>query len=158
MFVTVDTTLIVLIHHYADFLKVCFLLIIIIIIDYYYYLIIIIIGTWFCKECSNCTSCKKRIFPSLNPTKPGTETWKHALVPASDSESIPTYICTFCIGCYLHFEESRYCPICMKVYEEENEDVKMACCDKCDRYNNIYLLVGFMLDVIRNLMKSCMNS
>jgi hypothetical protein len=34
------------------------------------------------------------------------------------------------------FEKDRFCPICMKTYEEDS-DIEMICCDSCDRWVHV---------------------
>lgn len=44
------------------------------------------------------------------------------------------------LDCYEIFERSEFCPCCMKLYDVEDEESNMVCCDTCDRYDNQTLL------------------
>ena len=89
------------------------------------------IGRWICDKCGMCASCLKRV--------PGPEgsaaKWKHEFtVPAAGEE--PQFLQTLCISCSRLFRNGNFCPICLKVYRNDETDLPMVCCDMCDRWTH----------------------
>ncbi|KAI8853791.1 hypothetical protein BC829DRAFT_486560 [Chytridium lagenaria] len=101
-------------------------------------------GNWLCPECAVCISCGRQ----PEPGKPTSDAeWRHVSTPPGPDEfrltgSMEIYLCTYCLTCHEMFQDNRFCPICFHVYEEDSEDLAMACCD--------ILIDGFMLVVTRN--------
>jgi NADH pyrophosphatase NudC (nudix superfamily) len=83
------------------------------------------IGRWLCKLCSVCQSCKTTQAPR----------WSHVIVP--DEEEV-RFLATFCEQCHKQFEEDQFCPICVRVYRPDSDELAMVCCDQCERY--LYLI------------------
>jgi hypothetical protein len=87
-------------------------------------------GSWLCELCAVCISCKKK--EDRHKNLRGLN-WKHIVLPSEEKQSVGTYMCTYCENCEKHFNADRFCPLCFGVYEEDSDDIAMACCDKCDR-------------------------
>ena len=89
------------------------------------------IGRWICDKCGMCASCLKRV--------PGPEgsaaKWKHEFtIPGEGGE--PQFLQTLCISCSRLFRNGNFCPICLKVYRNDETDLPMVCCDSCDRWTH----------------------
>ncbi|KAI9343492.1 chromatin remodelling complex Rsc7/Swp82 subunit-domain-containing protein [Obelidium mucronatum] len=90
-------------------------------------------GSWHCPSCRICLSCGN------------TDTnmdWRHISVPPTHEDTAVTgkieiYACTYCVSCNKRFESEQFCPLCFHVYNEEMEDIAMACCDVCDRWIHV---------------------
>ncbi|KAJ3082989.1 PHD finger protein 10, partial [Quaeritorhiza haematococci] len=102
-------------------------------------------GEWLCSQCAVCTSCGKRATSSGTALKrTGASSsegekieWNHAVAPSPDKNSLATYVCTYCSTCYSQFQTDRFCPLCMRVYTEDSDDLAMVCCDSCDRWIHV---------------------
>ena len=44
------------------------------------------------------------------------------------------FIHTLCHECSAYFRKGFFCPICLKVYHDDETDSPMVCCDSCDRW------------------------
>ncbi len=89
------------------------------------------IGRWICDKCGMCASCLKRV--------PGPEgsaaKWKHEFTVPAEGED-PQFLQTLCISCSRLFRNGNFCPICLKVYRNDETDLPMVCCDMCDRWTH----------------------
>lgn len=89
------------------------------------------IGRWICDKCGMCASCLKRV--------PGPEgsaaKWKHEFTMPAGGED-PQFLQTLCISCSRLFRNGNFCPICLKVYRNDETDLPMVCCDVCDRWTH----------------------
>ncbi|KAJ3012305.1 UNVERIFIED_CONTAM: PHD finger protein 10 [Siphonaria sp. JEL0065] len=90
-------------------------------------------GSWHCPSCRICISC--------NNTDINMD-WRHVSVPPTHEDigstgKIEIYACTYCVSCNKRFEAEQFCPLCFHVYNEEMEDIAMACCDVCDRWIHV---------------------
>ena len=89
------------------------------------------IGRWICDKCGMCASCLKRV--------PGPEgsaaKWKHEYTIPENGEE-PQFLQTLCISCSRLFRNGNFCPICLKVYRNDETDLPMVCCDMCDRWTH----------------------
>lgn len=89
------------------------------------------VGRWICDKCGMCASCMKRV--------PGPEgsvaKWKHEFTIAINGEE-PQFLQTLCISCSRLFRNGNFCPICLKVYRNDETDLPMVCCDMCDRWTH----------------------
>ena len=58
----------------------------------------------------------------------------------------PSLICLFCS----YFRRGCYCPVCLKVYHNDETDGPMVCCDSCDKWIHIgkYLLLIFSEHIV----------
>lgn len=94
-------------------------------------------GSWLCALCAECHGCGgKEIEDVKNAAK-----YRHAVAPSTERHKFPVYLATFCNKCHRHFDEDRFCPVCLKTYSgeddggnNEEEDNDMVCCDLCDRW------------------------
>ncbi|KAI8369779.1 chromatin remodelling complex Rsc7/Swp82 subunit-domain-containing protein [Choanephora cucurbitarum] len=87
-------------------------------------------GSWLCPLCANCHGCDEQGMAEESQ-------YTHAIAPASDRYKYPIYLATYCNKCIQHFNQDRFCPVCLKTYaEEENddEDNEMVACDTCDHW------------------------
>jgi hypothetical protein len=116
-------------------------------------------GSWMCPLCAVCRTCGKQ-----SEQKPATgdlaalvanRTTKQADVPAADvptefhHATVPTplpliprngaqtYAATYCTPCSADWEADRFCPVCLVTYADDQNDIKMVCCDICDRWVHI---------------------
>ncbi|XP_063934025.1 uncharacterized protein LOC135145818 [Zophobas morio] len=92
------------------------------------------IGRWICNDCGKCASC--------GSTTPGESVlhnvhWKHEYSKPKDENTPPKFLQTLCVKCSRLFRNGDYCPICLKVYSNSNDEVPMICCDDCDRWIHI---------------------
>ncbi|KAJ3289772.1 PHD finger protein 10 [Rhizoclosmatium sp. JEL0117] len=90
-------------------------------------------GSWHCPSCRVCLSCG---------TTDVNMDWRHVSVPPTHEDAAVTgkieiYACTYCVSCHKRFEGEQFCPLCFHVYNEEMEDIAMACCDVCDRWIHV---------------------
>jgi hypothetical protein len=79
-------------------------------------------GQWLCPNCGSCASC--------GVTSPGSEPgskWKHEYVSSK-------FLHTLCMECSRYFRKGYFCPVCLKVYHDDETDSPMVCCDTCDRW------------------------
>ncbi|ORY01314.1 hypothetical protein K493DRAFT_95556 [Basidiobolus meristosporus CBS 931.73] len=81
---------------------------------------------WLCPLCARCQTCGPK------PDTPPSD-FQHALAPPYGEKKYPTYLATYCAGCYGDFQANRYCPCCMRTFTEDAEE-EMVCCDQCDRW------------------------
>lgn len=90
-------------------------------------------GVWLCPLCGVCRGCKT--------TEETVTNWKHMVVKPTASEEDPdcvgNYLTTYCSACYVHFKEGRYCPLCLEIYNEDEDDLAMASCDVCERWIHV---------------------
>ncbi|KAI8621788.1 chromatin remodelling complex Rsc7/Swp82 subunit-domain-containing protein [Chytriomyces sp. MP71] len=91
------------------------------------------VGSWHCPACRLCISC--------NSTASIADC-RHVSVPPSHEDiavtgKIEIYACTYCAPCHKRFLAEQFCPLCFHVYNEEMEDIAMACCDVCDRWIHV---------------------
>ena len=70
-------------------------------------------GSFLCQDCGNCRNCAKNL-PS--PTEDANAIWVHGY--------------RYCEECYFKVKESKYCPVCVKVYTEESDEAFIMC-DHC---------------------------
>lgn len=89
------------------------------------------VGRWICDKCGMCASCLKRV--------PGPEgsaaKWKHEFTMPKDGQE-SQFLQTLCISCSRLFRNGNFCPICLKVYRNDETDLPMVCCDMCDRWTH----------------------
>ncbi|KAJ3012303.1 UNVERIFIED_CONTAM: PHD finger protein 10 [Siphonaria sp. JEL0065] len=90
-------------------------------------------GSWHCPSCRVCISCNNTVI---------NMDWRHVSVPPTHEDmsatgKIEIYACTYCVSCNKRFEAEQFCPLCFHVYNEEMEDIAMACCDVCDRWIHV---------------------
>ncbi|OAD67791.1 hypothetical protein PHYBLDRAFT_160269 [Phycomyces blakesleeanus NRRL 1555(-)] len=87
-------------------------------------------GSWLCRLCAECHSCGEQ--------KDDTDhtQYHYATAPPSKLYDKAAYLATYCTRCYEHFEQSRFCPVCLKTFSEgdenDEEDNEMVTCDSCD--------------------------
>ncbi|KAI8067462.1 chromatin remodelling complex Rsc7/Swp82 subunit-domain-containing protein [Gongronella butleri] len=92
-------------------------------------------GQWLCPVCAICHSCA-----SIDVTGRADKSkeFTHAVAPANAKNEYPVYLATYCRPCYRHFEEDRFCPVCLRSYSDSEDisedDKEMVTCDKCDRW------------------------
>ncbi|KAI9010358.1 chromatin remodelling complex Rsc7/Swp82 subunit-domain-containing protein [Phycomyces nitens] len=89
-------------------------------------------GSWLCKLCADCHSCGEQ------GQDPDQTQYSYATAPPSDLYDKAAYLATYCTKCYDHFEQSRFCPVCLKTFSEgdenDEEDNEMVACDSCDHW------------------------
>ena len=44
------------------------------------------------------------------------------------------FLQTLCVNCSRCFRKGYFCPVCLKVYRNDQSDSPMVCCDQCDRW------------------------
>lgn len=121
-------------------------------------------GSYLCPRCAICASCGRHGEQRLADEDPKTAAsaprtpghragepnvpidktaseFHHAVAP-TPVELIPrngkeTYTATYCSRCYNDWQGDRFCPVCLGTYAEDQNDVKMVACDKCDRWIHI---------------------
>lgn len=77
-------------------------------------------GQWLCPQCGQCASCGCQ--------SPGVGSkWKHEY-------SNGRFLQTLCVDCSGYFRRGYFCPVCLKVYHDDETDSPMVCCDACDRW------------------------
>ncbi|CAO3620798.1 unnamed protein product [Cunninghamella echinulata] len=100
-------------------------------------------GAWLCPLCAVCHSCNNTngnidILETDDNSNHHHRQFEHAEAPPNEKYKYPTYLATYCEPCYVHFEEDRFCPVCLKSYadgDDVNDDDKdMVACDSCDRW------------------------
>lgn len=47
------------------------------------------------------------------------------------------FIHTLCQACSSYFRKGYYCPVCYKIYKNDDTDKPMVCCDSCDCWLHI---------------------
>ncbi|CAO3627680.1 unnamed protein product [Cunninghamella blakesleeana] len=100
-------------------------------------------GSWLCPFCAICHSCnntneKIDIMSNNELQNPHHRHFEHAEAPPNENYKYPIYLATYCNPCYIHFEEDRFCPVCLKSFadgEDINDDDRdMVTCDSCERW------------------------
>ncbi|KAI7871188.1 hypothetical protein BDF14DRAFT_1764195 [Spinellus fusiger] len=88
-------------------------------------------GAWLCKLCAECHSCNDH--QHSDPSH-----YSDAIAPPTDTYSKVAYLATYCRPCHGHFDQHRFCPVCLKTFTEgdgnEEEDGEMVACDVCDHW------------------------
>lgn len=87
-------------------------------------------GRWVCERCGKCTSCLSR-----EPVPKGENgRWKNEFTKPQDG-SEPEFLQIHCHRCSKYFRKGNFCPVCLKIYESDDElQSPMICCDTCDRW------------------------
>lgn len=86
------------------------------------------VGRWTCDMCGMCASCLRR-----SPGEGSTSRWKHEYTKPRDG-SEAQFLQTLCNACSRLFRAGNFCPVCLKVYRNDESDLPMVCCDMCDRW------------------------
>ncbi|XP_067017721.1 PHD finger protein 10-like [Acropora muricata] len=86
------------------------------------------VGRWTCDMCGMCASCLRR-----SPGEGSTSRWKHEYTRPRDG-SDAQFLQTLCTSCSRLFRTGNFCPVCLKVYRNDESDLPMVCCDMCDRW------------------------
>lgn len=86
------------------------------------------VGRWTCDMCGMCASCLRR-----SPGEGSTSRWKHEYTKPRDG-SDAQFLQTLCTSCSRLFRTGNFCPVCLKVYRNDESDLPMVCCDMCDRW------------------------
>jgi hypothetical protein len=69
------------------------------------------LGSWLCEQCAVCSSCELEASAPYN----NDINFKHVVAKGKDRD---VYLTTLCLDCSKDFDASRYCPICLKTYDE----------------------------------------
>ncbi|XP_065655055.1 PHD finger protein 10 isoform X2 [Hydra vulgaris] len=87
-------------------------------------------GRWVCNRCGKCCSCLSR-----QPVSDGgSGRWKMEFTKPTDG-SEPEFLQNHCRKCSILFRKGSFCPVCLKVYCDDDGVVNpMVCCDNCDRW------------------------
>jgi len=87
-------------------------------------------GRWVCSKCGKCSSCL-----TSNPVTEGTPgRWKSEYTKAEEGTE-PEFLQMHCHSCSKLFRKGEFCPVCLKVYRNEDDLTNpMVCCDVCDRW------------------------
>eukprot|EP00050_Salpingoeca_kvevrii_P000441 m.148356 g.148356 ORF g.148356 m.148356 type:complete len:196 (+) comp10118_c0_seq6:1733-2320(+) len=89
-------------------------------------------GRWVCKSCAKCASCGK-----TTPGKDGAR-WRFEYDRRGGEDESedwqPQFLCTLCTACSKLFRRGEFCPACLIVFRNNEADLPMVCCDKCDRW------------------------
>lgn len=86
------------------------------------------VGRWTCDKCGMCASCLRR-----SPGEGPTSRWKHEYTKPRDGSEVQ-FLQTLCSACSRLFRAGNFCPVCLKVYRNDESDLPMVCCDMCDRW------------------------
>ncbi|XP_020632189.1 PHD finger protein 10-like isoform X4 [Orbicella faveolata] len=86
------------------------------------------VGRWTCDMCGMCASCLRR-----SPGEGNTSRWKHEYTKPRDGSEVQ-FLQTLCTACSRLFRAGNFCPVCLKVYRNDESDLPMVCCDMCDRW------------------------
>jgi len=86
------------------------------------------VGRWTCDMCGMCASCLRR-----SPGEGPTSRWKHEYTKPRDGSEVQ-FLQTLCTACSRLFRAGNFCPVCLKVYRNDESDLPMVCCDTCDRW------------------------
>ncbi|KAK3698907.1 hypothetical protein QZH41_020366 [Actinostola sp. cb2023] len=86
------------------------------------------VGRWTCELCGVCASCLRR-----TPGEGPNSRWKSEYTKPRD-KSEPQFLQTLCSPCSRLFRSGNFCPVCLKVYRNDESDLPMVCCDECDRW------------------------
>ncbi|KAI9273412.1 chromatin remodelling complex Rsc7/Swp82 subunit-domain-containing protein [Helicostylum pulchrum] len=87
-------------------------------------------GSWLCPLCADCHGCEEHGMAEESQ-------YTHATAPKSDRYKYPVYLATYCHKCNDNFQDDRFCPVCLKTYNEEendDDDNEMVACDACDHW------------------------
>lgn len=86
------------------------------------------VGRWTCDMCGMCASCLRR-----SPGEGSASRWKHEYTKPRDGAEAQ-FLQTLCSACSRLFRSGNFCPVCLKVYRNDESDLPMVCCDMCDRW------------------------
>jgi len=73
-------------------------------------------GRWFCKDCEKCVSCGVNLF----------QNYSRELLKLYSQQQVDNKI--VCKDCWVYYKLKKYCPICFKIIEE-NEEGNFVNCD-----------------------------
>lgn len=118
-------------------------------------------GTWYCQLCSQCQTCGSKVpnpaqivetaqekttasgrVSRRRVVNPDSESnvnpleWKHAIIPMMSgfpTNTVGTYLGTYCVECYKDFSDGRMCPCCLRSYPEAAHSSMLQChrCMRC---------------------------
>ncbi|KAF9434786.1 hypothetical protein BGZ76_007407 [Entomortierella beljakovae] len=93
---------------------------------------------WACYECRECVECGYRIQKDIKTEPKGKSPDGNPQLKKKDKDDASwTHGCALCPSCSLLEENGNICPLCCRVYQEDDYETPMIFCDGCSLWVHV---------------------